>query len=252
VTTEMSKNCPVCQTVNNPQTTFCDSCGSPLEKDDTPSYSEEQRFSDITLGYASSLHNGVETKDSFLVLDATSLFGQENHRRIACVIVKGLAKFVDARKILNILSSDVIRQERITDHQSSLLEVKKFLDENSFLFSNDQEKTETGILVSLIDNKQFTSLCIDGPRILVGDKNCGIKVLKGTKKEPIVQINIMGVGDYVCLCNSDLFSIVGKQEIIDTISDSPNVQVAADSIVNKIKVKKPEISIALAIFRIIE
>jgi hypothetical protein len=248
----MSRNCPICQTANSPLTTFCDSCGNPLDKDNTPKTHEEQRFSNITLGYASSLDNEVDTKDSFLVLDTTSLFGQENHRRIVCVIVKGLAKFVDARKILNILLSDIIRQERTTDHQKNLQDIKKLLDENSFLFSNDQEITETGVLVAMLENMQFASLCIDGPRVLASDKNCGINVFKGTKKEPIVQINTIGVGDYICLCNNDLLNLVGKQVTIETILNSPNVQVAADSLVDKVKAKKPEINVALAIVRIIE
>jgi hypothetical protein len=244
----MSKNCPLCSYANDPQTTFCESCGEPLGNDNAVNL--EKRFPEIVLGYNSSIPNGFD-KDSFLLLDTTSLFGQENHRRIVCVIVKGLAKFVDARTIMNLLLSDVIRQEGNNDYQKRLLEIKAFLDkEYSFAFSNEQEKTDTGVLVSVIDNGQFTSLCVDGPRIFIANESGPIKVIAGTKKEPIVQINKIENGSYVGVCNIDFISLMGKQETNETIVKALNPQAACDSLIEKIKTKKPEVNLALAIARI--
>jgi hypothetical protein len=243
----MSKCCEICGKPNNEKAAFCESCGSPLIKAGTSQNSHSTLFQEIAFGYSSFTSQEVENKDSLTLLDATSLFNQENHRRVLCVIVKGLAKVLDGRNLLSMLLSHIMWDKQNTNYSKCLAELKEHLiNQYPFAFSNTLDKEETGLLVSIIDNGAITALLIDGPRLLLIKENGSVQTLKGTKTEPCINMSL-AKGDYVCISNLDLTSMFSQKEIMPKIAKSNNLQVACDEIAKLIKSKNSGLNFSLAI-----
>ncbi|MCW4023909.1 MAG: hypothetical protein NWF01_02610 [Candidatus Bathyarchaeota archaeon] len=243
----MSNYCEICGKPNNEKAAFCESCGSPITKVTTSKSTQSTPFQELAFGYSSLASQEVENKDSFTLLDVTSLFNQENHRRILCVIVKGLAKVIDGRNLLSMLLSHVTWDKQNTNYKQCLTELKEHLDQQyPFAFSNAQEKEETGLLVSIIDNGVVTALCIDGPRLLLVKENETIQTFKGTKTDPYISIS-MAKGDYICLSNLDLPHVIGQKEIVAKVAKFNNPQVACDEIATLVNSKKSGLALSLAI-----
>jgi hypothetical protein len=161
--------------------------------------------------------------------------------------VKGLAKVIDGGNLIRILLSHITWDKQNTNYQQCLAELKEQLDQQyPFAFSNAQEKEETGLLTSIIDNGVVTALCIDGPKLLLIKEQEAVQTFKGTKTEPYINIS-MSKGDYVCLSNLDLLSMIGQKETIVKVGKSNNPQVACDEIAALVNSKKSGRNLSLAI-----
>ncbi len=147
------------------------------------------------LGYASSLHGGLDNKDSFLVVDLTSLFCGKKHRIVLCAIIKGLAKYVDGTILVGGLLSDILGSEQ-PDYREHLVKIHKKFNEIGSSLSTDGEQTkETGLLVAVIDDDQLITLCVDSPCAYVINRTVK-QVIKGTET-PDIQAGTLENGDIV-------------------------------------------------------
>ena len=248
----MTAVCTVCGEVNSSEAPFCESCGNPLQIEVASPNSENLVVPDIALGYASNLDNKPENRDGFLIFDATSLFSEDKHRRILCIIVKGLSKFLDPRILMNKLSTEIISQKKDIDYQKVLLDVKNYLNKEHILpFSGNKEKSETGVLVSILDNRQVNTLCIDAPRAFILNEDKTIQMMEGTKTNPVFQSDLIKNGAYICMCSSDLDVLLSKDEIAEAIIQAYNPQLACNTIMTKINSKEPKASFSISIAQIL-
>jgi hypothetical protein len=251
----MNQKCPVCGRLNELQGGFCQSCGTLLDSTQTDlqqgidgSAKDVRNAKEISLGYASSLHEGLDNKDSFLVVDLTSLFRGKKHRIVLCVIVKGLAKYVDGAVLVGGLLSAILGSQQ-PDYSEHLVNIqKKFNEIGSSLSTDGKQTKETGLLVAVIDDNQLTTLCVNSPCAYIVNKTVK-QVIKGTETSDIQRYTLEN-GDAVCVACCDFFALEGKQDALNTISKAKNLQLACNTLVSSIQTKKPECVVSLAIAQV--
>ena len=185
-----------------------------------------------------------------MVVDTAELFGETKHRRILCVIVKGLADDIDGRAITQDLLADVLQNQGEVDYSKHLLEIQEKLkmEFGSFFPDETTEPPATGFLVGVLDNSQVNALCMDTPTVLVSKGNGG-EVITREADEELVNFTLER-GDCVCLCCSDLFSSVGEGEVLEAVLKMENPQASCEELVAKGKAANAEAEFSLALTRI--
>jgi hypothetical protein len=253
--TKTSQTCPACGSTNDLQGGFCQSCGEPLNSAQTDSQlgindsaKDDKNIKEIAIGYASSLREGLDNKDSFLVVDLTAVFRGKKHRIILCAIVKGLAKCIDGAVLVGGLLSEILGPHQ-PNYKEQLVNIqKKFNEQGSTLFTNDEPSKETGLLVSVIDNDQLSTLCINLPCAFIINKTLK-QVIKGIEK-PDTQMCTLEKGDIVCLACCDILALEGEKDTLNTIAKANNLQIACNTFVSNIQKKKPGCDVSLAIAQV--
>lgn len=245
----MSRTCSVCGYINNIESSFCENCGVPLFEEK----SKDQNILTVAVGHASYINEGKEKKDSMMILDATSLFSQENHRRILSIMVKGSVGLVDAQIINDLLQGLLQSQKKDQDIQVRLSHAYEQLIKGiSNASLNDAEKeVETGLLISMIDNKQLLFACTGTPRVVILDDG-GIKNrFEGTKPDQSLQASIMEAGDFVCMSSSDVFSLIGENEVSEIVLKAENPQAACDDLLAKALGKENGASFSIIVIQFV-
>ncbi len=209
---------------------------------------DDENIKEISIGYASSLCEGLDNKDSFLLVDLTAVFRGKKHRIILCTIVKGLAKCVDGAVLVGGLLSEILGPHQ-PDYKEHLVNIrKKFKEQVSTLFTSCEASKETGLLVSVIDNAQISTLCINLPCTFMINKTLK-QVIKGTEK-PDAQMCTLEKGDVICLACCDILTLEGEKDTLNTISNANSLQIACSTLMSNIQKKKPGCDVSLAIAQV--
>jgi hypothetical protein len=240
-----------CGKVNSGDTPFCSSCGSPLYLDNKNNLNVEPNH-EVALGYSIQKATGTSSKDSLFMLDLKTLFDQDKHRIVLCIIVKGLANLINGQNTLNLLSRQILFEKSSTDHQKALMDLKASLEkEYSLALSNNTTTSKMGLLVSIIDNGKVSAMSLGGTRIMLTDGKV-IKVINGTKNEPFIgQITIEN-GNYLLLSSIELTDYIQEKEILNSLTEASNPQAACDELTKLVKTKNSQENCILGIVKLIE
>jgi hypothetical protein len=245
----MSRACSVCGNINNNDSSFCENCGVPLFEEK----SKDQNIPTIAVGHASYINEEKEKKDSMMILDATSLFSQENHRRIWSIIIAGSVGLVDAQIMNDLLQGLLQSQKTDEDIQVRLSHAYEQLIKSASDASLEEteKNAETGLLISIIDNKQFLFTCTGTPHVVILDDG-GIKnPSEETKPNQSPQANIMEAGDFICMSSSDVFSMIGEKETTEIILKAENPQTACDDLLAKVLEKENGASFSIILIQFV-
>jgi hypothetical protein len=246
-----SQYCPLCGKENDLENVFCQYCGNPLavnknspQSGDINSPKKETKL--IELGYASSLCSALNN-DSFNVMEITSIFGGTKHRIILCSIVKGLVKIIDNADIVDSLLSEILSQQQ-PDYKEHLNKIqKKFQEKTSVQEVKAEGNAENGLLVSVIDNNQMTSLNIDAPCIYVINKDLKQTIM--LEEKSTIQTRNLENNDIICLACSDIAALEGKKDFLKAILNANSLQSACSTVVLNLQKKKAGSSFSIVLVK---
>jgi hypothetical protein len=236
----LSNSCTACGHFNSKQSSFCEMCGTPTS---TKKSSFEPDQCQISLGY-SSIPGGAEGKNTFFILDTSSIYNEAKQKIILLVIVRGLSDYLNILELRDVLLSRIIYRASGIDHRKILVELKDSIDKQ--LTSNAlNDFKEKGLLISIVDNQKVNSLCFGDPCLFIIPEKDEMQVFRGIITDAIMPEIALSDGTTVVFTSHDLESLVDKKEVIKLISHASTAQIACVNIVNLIKAKISSISLAV-------
>jgi len=244
----MTKTCSICGTTTDDSSIFCDSCGSPIEEVKV----EKQRPLDISLGFASTSSKNLKKEDVFHVLDTKAFFGETKNHRVLCVMIKGLAEFIDSKTLTLDLMADFLRNKGKVDYSLHFSEIHNKLktDYANYLSSDTSKQPVNGLLLGVIDGSNVNVLCVGSPAVLVL-KNGSQEMTQYSEDEPIYEFKLEK-NEQVLFSSDDLFNLINESEVFDVVSKSDSPQKASECLRSKISTNNPEAETFLLIAQMTE
>jgi hypothetical protein len=236
----LSNSCTACGHFNSSQSSFCENCGNPTSNNKS---SIEPKQIQISLGY-SSIPDDAGDKNSFFILDTSSIYNETKRKTILLAILKGLSDYLNASEIRDVLISQIVYQTSAIDPRIILVELKEKIDKQ--IASNSlNEFKKKGLLISIIDNQKISSLCLGDSYLFLIPKKGELQAFHRTIADATVQKTILSAATSIVFSSHDLENLVGKKELTKLILQASNAQKACENIVKTIKDKIPSISVAI-------
>jgi hypothetical protein len=244
--------CPICGSVNNAGSKFCDSCGNPMELASDFDL-ENEYVPEIAVGYATSIRSEKESKDSLVVLDLNSFFVSEQQRRILCVMAKGLEKLIEGKRIVNDILIDILPKKAASAFQSRLSELQKELHKRftEAKIKGEVKGNENGYLVSILDSGRLTSICLGSSTTYVLNTRGFRELPKESSADLELKTELLSDNDYVCMCSISLSNLLGTKELQGTVLKAENPQEACNELLRKAMRKRSDSGYSIVTAKII-